>query len=415
MVKLLIIADDFTGALDTGIQFAKKGIETQVFTGEVLQAESISETARVLVVDSETRPMTKEAAHGVVAGIVGQAAALKIPVIYKKTDSALRGNVGSELEAVLDGTGEHEIFFIPAFPDVGRVTRNGIHYIDGEPLEKSSFGQDPFDPMRSSEVVEILKEKASCSVVSIDVEQKIPELCAEKTILVFDASTNNDILARAGELKEKNKLHLLAGCAGFASFLPKLLHLEGTETEKPRRTECFYVACGSLNAITQAQVEYAYAHGFHRINLWPEQKLCPEYYETEDGKQFLAELKRICLQEKKVIVDTFDLPGRENTAQYAGKHQIQDIRFSISACHGRIVRDLLEDSSEFTVLMTGGDTLMGFMKQIGVNQIYPVEELAQGTVLSLLKWKGRTLQVISKSGGFGKREVFTDIADMMLY
>ena len=31
MVKLLIIADDFTGALDTGIQFAKKGIETQVF------------------------------------------------------------------------------------------------------------------------------------------------------------------------------------------------------------------------------------------------------------------------------------------------------------------------------------------------------------------------------------------------
>lgn len=25
MIKLLIIADDFTGALDTGVQFAKKG------------------------------------------------------------------------------------------------------------------------------------------------------------------------------------------------------------------------------------------------------------------------------------------------------------------------------------------------------------------------------------------------------
>ena len=32
MVKLLIIADDFTGALDTGIQFVNKGIATQVFT-----------------------------------------------------------------------------------------------------------------------------------------------------------------------------------------------------------------------------------------------------------------------------------------------------------------------------------------------------------------------------------------------
>ena len=28
MVKLLIIADDFTGALDTGIQFVNKGIAT---------------------------------------------------------------------------------------------------------------------------------------------------------------------------------------------------------------------------------------------------------------------------------------------------------------------------------------------------------------------------------------------------
>ena len=29
MVKLLIIADDFTGALDTGIQFVNKGIATR--------------------------------------------------------------------------------------------------------------------------------------------------------------------------------------------------------------------------------------------------------------------------------------------------------------------------------------------------------------------------------------------------
>lgn len=31
MVKLLIIADDFTGALDTGIQFVNKGIATCIY------------------------------------------------------------------------------------------------------------------------------------------------------------------------------------------------------------------------------------------------------------------------------------------------------------------------------------------------------------------------------------------------
>ena len=30
MVELAVIADDFTGALDTGIKFAKAGMKTQV-------------------------------------------------------------------------------------------------------------------------------------------------------------------------------------------------------------------------------------------------------------------------------------------------------------------------------------------------------------------------------------------------
>ena len=43
MVKLLMIADDFTGALDTGIQFVKKGIKTQVFTEQIIEEKDIKE------------------------------------------------------------------------------------------------------------------------------------------------------------------------------------------------------------------------------------------------------------------------------------------------------------------------------------------------------------------------------------
>ena len=49
MVKLLIIADDFTGALDTGIQFVNKGIATQVFTKKPEAIGDIDETTEVLV------------------------------------------------------------------------------------------------------------------------------------------------------------------------------------------------------------------------------------------------------------------------------------------------------------------------------------------------------------------------------
>ena len=49
MVKLLIIADDFTGALDTGVQFAA---ETRVVTNVEYDFESAGEEVQVLVLDA---------------------------------------------------------------------------------------------------------------------------------------------------------------------------------------------------------------------------------------------------------------------------------------------------------------------------------------------------------------------------
>ena len=94
MVKLLIIADDFTGALDTGIQFVNKGIATQVFTKMPEAIGDIDETTEVLVIDSGTRRMPAAKAYDTVKNITGWAKAIKIPIIFKKTDSALRGNIG---------------------------------------------------------------------------------------------------------------------------------------------------------------------------------------------------------------------------------------------------------------------------------------------------------------------------------
>ena len=37
-MQLLVIADDFTGALDTGIQFARHGIATTLFLSDALTA-----------------------------------------------------------------------------------------------------------------------------------------------------------------------------------------------------------------------------------------------------------------------------------------------------------------------------------------------------------------------------------------
>ena len=51
-MRLLVIADDFTGALDTGIQFSSFGISVYVLF-ELKQADLPD--AAVLVFDAETR------------------------------------------------------------------------------------------------------------------------------------------------------------------------------------------------------------------------------------------------------------------------------------------------------------------------------------------------------------------------
>ena len=65
-MKLLVIADDFTGAMDTGAQFSKNGIATLVSTRTELNFDQIQQNIQVLVVDTESRHITPDKAYGIV-------------------------------------------------------------------------------------------------------------------------------------------------------------------------------------------------------------------------------------------------------------------------------------------------------------------------------------------------------------
>ena len=55
MIKLLVIADDFTGALDTGVQFKAKQTLIQIASEKCIESLKISDhNLQVLIVDAET-------------------------------------------------------------------------------------------------------------------------------------------------------------------------------------------------------------------------------------------------------------------------------------------------------------------------------------------------------------------------
>lgn len=409
MVKLLIIADDFTGALDTGVQFAKRSIPTQVFTHFTFDNETIEPDTKVLVIDTETRAAGQEEAYRTIHKIVEWSKKQKIEMIFKKTDSALRGNIGSELQAVLDHFPETPLSFIPGHPSIERTVEKGIAYVSGERLEDSVFGNDPFEPVTESSVSAIIHQQSQVEVTIVSqIEDLRNQFDKSSGIQVYDTLTNQDINDWIDELLQQDQLKLLAGCTALANQLAEKIFHYTEENTAYEKVEGLYIACGSLNDITKRQVEYAESHGFERKQLKDEKNLS-----FDESSLFMKELIDKSKQHRKIIVDTFDFDAQEHRKKHKD-YKKKNERYYIMSLHSILAKKVLSSLDNFALLMTGGDTLMGFMEEIHCDRIQPITEIEEGVVLSEIEYKGEKRQVLSKSGGFGTEDVFCKIVDKII-
>lgn len=414
MTRLLIIADDFTGALDTGVQFACEGIKTRVLLYDEKEDLIKNDDTQVLVIDAETRHLSKEGAYDIVYKIVKKSKNEKIPYIYKKTDSALRGNIGSELKAVIDASNKSVLPFIPAFPKMNRITKNGVHYIDGVIVEESVFGKDPFEPVKYSLVKDIINSQENVKTTELNLGHNI-NINNQEGILIYNAQTDEDLENIGKELKESKLCTVMAGCAGFATILPKLLDLSGNDYKKINLDEKLLVVCGSVNPITKSQLEYAEKCGFKRIHLSPQQKIEANYWDSKEGLKGLKEIKYKCENNECCILDSNDKDNGNTTFKYAksqGK-SVEEVRLIISQTMGYVLKNVLDQDISSTLLVTGGDTLLGFMKQVEINELIPICELVPGCVLTQMEYENKIYNVISKSGGFGPNSLIKDITELL--
>jgi uncharacterized protein YgbK (DUF1537 family) len=411
MIRLLLIADDFTGALDTGIQFAQYGANTKIITiSDVADCFYIKNGVEVLVIDAETRHLTAEKAYNRVYRLAAEAIAAGVTHIYKKTDSGLRGNIGSELKALLDASEQAFLPFIPAYPQMNRVTIKGHHYIDGQPIQESVFGKDPFEPVISSEVRQLF-DSNSTRIELFGCNEEYHTDFDHPTIGIFDAESDEDIRNIAEYLNSKDQLRIMAGCAGLASFLPKLLKFRKRKTTTPQLNQTLLVMCGSVNPISMDQIEYAQKAGFQRIVLTPHQQLEKDYLSSSEGMEWLNYLENTFQDNSVVMLDTGVLEQNLVNTYMEEKHiALNEARVRIATALGEIVKRVLDINRNHTLMIIGGDTLLGFFKQICCNEIYPVTELETGTVLSYIIYKKKKLWIISKSGGFGKPDMIWQIA-----
>jgi D-threonate/D-erythronate kinase len=283
MPQLVVIADDLTGAADTGACFAGAGCSTVIplSSGAVPHAD-------VVVFSTESRDMSAtEAAQAVTKAVARASSARPIAptpppksdalIFYKKIDSALRGHPRDELFAAMEATGTRRALVAPAFPAEGRTTVGGRQQISGVPLEVSgiSGAGAVSDLVALFGTLQGLPVRLLDLVTLRDQPDVLRRLLHEEWdgIMVADAETDDDLMTLARAVGG-GRLPLFCGSAGFARQLARALPLARSahpRSEVVRGSGPAMVVAGSQHEATTRQIQVLSEAGVPIVR--PEQAL----------------------------------------------------------------------------------------------------------------------------------------------
>lgn len=256
-VQILILADDLTGAADSAARCHHMGWPATI----CLQSPGPDVPPGVVAFTSDSRHLPAAVAAQHVREIVAGLSKVAEGVWYKKIDSTLRGNIGSEIDAMLDVLHRRYAVIVPAFPAQNRGLKHG--YLT------SKIGRE--DPPHLPTLLQQQSRRAITVIPLSDVRAGPQHLAAqlaavqqhETQLIVADAVTDADLQTVLVAAQAVLPNALLCGSAGLITMLaaqqpaaalrhadkpPPSIHHVGSGLA--------LVVVGSGSAVARAQIEY---------------------------------------------------------------------------------------------------------------------------------------------------------------
>lgn len=396
-MRIGVLADDLTGAFDTGVQFRNWGLSVEVLIRDVKDAML---SCDVVVVDTESRLLNRDDAYRRVRTATERLMQLGIEKVYKKVDSTLRGNIGAELDAAMEASNASFAFFAPAYPTYGRTTLSGKQLVDNTPVEKTEYVDEL--GAKTSDIPAIISIQSkrriglvNHSAVEAGVNSIKTRVDALKTegfeVAVFDVLTEKHLIDIARSIGDTK---LLVGSAGLASEVPLGL---GFRSPKPVLS-----VCGSTRRLSRTQVHNLHDRlGFHEVEIGITQLI--------DGEAAMKEEVRRCVGESiealKAGVDVSITSASKESSiaefiSHAARHGIKEAeaKLSIEEALGEITSAILSEAEVLGLLLTGGATGLMVCQKLGADRASIVEEIAPGIPLLRLS---TGMPAVTKAGGFG--------------
>jgi uncharacterized protein YgbK (DUF1537 family) len=244
MKRVLVIADDLSGAAET----AGIGVRFGLATHLLRDPPSEMPHANLLVIDTDSRLLLPADAAATVGRFVERRAADDFDLVYKKTDSALRGPVVAEVEAIMGALEFTSALLVPQNPSRKRTIEDGIYRIDGVPLNQTAFANDPIHPARSADVLELLGRSATQPIRCLAPDDDLPP----DGITIGAARIVQDVRRWAclfADVAERGHQALLP--VGGADFFQAILEARGGRATRPILTKISgnprLLVCGSTS------------------------------------------------------------------------------------------------------------------------------------------------------------------------
>ena len=409
MQKYIVIADDLTGSNATCSLFKKIGLRA----ASILKLQGdINYDVDVISYSTASRGLDKEEAYKKVSEAIKILKNKDVLVYNKRIDSTLRGNIGTEINAMLDNLEDDRIaVVIPSYPDSGRIVVNKTMLVNGVLLENSDAGKDPKTPIKTSCVESLIQKgiKYSSTYFTLsDIEQpieeivkKIQEAIKKSRVLIFDAVNNEDIIKISKAIINSDINIVTVDPGPFTLYYSKELQKKNHLEKK------ILMVIGSVTATTKKQIEYI----LQEEDIFLVKMKVEDFFEKETC---LKEIERVISFIKKGIA-SYDLflvttspIGDEKKADLQKLAEnlnttVEEISKIIANTLTETVVKILKETEKFEgVYSSGGDitiALLEKLKAIGVEireEVIPLA--AYGRIIG---GDFPNLKLVSKGGMVG--------------
>ncbi len=426
---IYVIADDLTGANDTGVQFVKNGYRTEVFIWNNEFSDAVfSDDDDVLVIDSETRELEEKAARYRLMNLLKGLHISDKNMIYKKVDSTMRGNIGAEIEEIMKYFKKDICLFSPSFPAHQRVTVDGFLLVDQKP---SINGESIYRQLHQEEhsfIPAILKKQIDLPLGQIylkDVIQgpdailaKINELYEKgKKIIVLDSTVEKhleDILNSGFQFQGSV---LFSGSAGLAEHFPLdqnisigKLYRNDDHSHSP-----VIIVAGSRNPVVGQQIHYLKnnlnlpAIRIDLVEIFANRERILEHYITKG----IEVIKKG--QDLLVYTDSSFNEKNDINQQLITKYDLsfRELEIGIKGILGTLTAEMIKQTNTRDLILTGGDVALGVCAALKINHMRIVAEMLPGIPLASARYENRSLRIITKAGGFGSENTLYLLIDKL--